>query len=154
MKTNLFSFIKTLILTSVLVMSMAVSCPGPDIPPTPPTPGIEISNDLKAFLMKYNIGLYLDNDILFSYNDLEYQTAWNADNDMFRIQSDDQHAYLNVTRNSKDSIASFTINYKSPSQNESNMLILRLRRVKIMDSKAWWWNESLKIGIIIPHKED
>ncbi|NLD20990.1 MAG: hypothetical protein GX664_00640 [Bacteroidales bacterium] len=152
MKTNLLSFIKPMILTLVLVMSMAVSCPGPDIPPTPPTPSEEISDDLKAFLLNNDIGLYLDNDILFTYNDLEYQTAWNADNDMFRIQSDDQHAYLNITKNSIDSIASFTINYKSPSQNESNMLILRLRRVKIMDSKAWWWNESLKIGIITPHK--
>ena len=100
MKTNLLSFIKPMILTLVLVMSMAVSCPGPDIPPTPPTPSEEISDDLKAFLLNNDIGLYLDNDILFTYNDLEYQTAWNADNDMFRIQSDDQHAYLNITKNS------------------------------------------------------
>ena len=130
---------------------MACQCeePVPPTPPTPPEPPVEdISEDLKAFLQKSGIGLYIDARDIIVFDELLFQKAWGADNGSFRIQRDDQGAYLSI-RSSSSAFSSYQVEYMYGSHGVTLML-LKLQSVRTEGSNVWLWNETMKTGIIVP----
>ena len=133
------------------VVFMACHCEEP-LPPTPPPPEPpvdETSEDLKAFLKKTDFGLYVDARGVVTYDELLCQKAWNPDGGSFRIQRDDQTAYLCVRSSAQSASSSYQVEYMTGGQDVTLMLI-KLQSVKTENSAIWLWNETMKTGIIIP----
>lgn len=129
---------------------MACQCVEPVPPePTPPDPVDERSQSLKDFMAKTDIGLYIDSEGIVVYDELNYQRAWSSDPGYFRIQRDDQSAYLNIAGSSGSATSSYQVEYKNESHNVTLML-LRLQSVKTDNSCIWLWNETMATGVIIP----
>ena len=135
------------VLMAAILMACHCAEPVPPTPPSPPEPPVEVvSEDLKAFLQKSDIGLYIDAKDIVTFDDLLFQKAWSKDNGSFRIQRDDQGAYLNI-RSSYAS--SYQVEYMYENHGVTLML-LKLQSVRTQDSNVWLWNETMKTGIIVP----
>jgi hypothetical protein len=131
---------------------MACQCaePVPPAPPTPPEPPAEdISEDLKAFLLKSETGLYIDAEDIIVFDELSFQKAWNADNRSFRIQRDEQREYLSISSSSPSTSSSYQVEYMYGTHGVT-LLLLKLQSVKTQGSNVWLWNETMKTGIIVP----
>jgi len=140
------SMAAALLATAVL---MAVECNPPTPPePGPPEPPEEISEALKAFLVKKDIGLYIASEGIVIYDELTFQKAWSVGGGSFRIQRDDQGAYM-LIRGSSQSSSSYQIEYMN-SSHAVTMMLLKLQEVQKKGSCVWLWNETMTIGVIIP----
>ena len=131
---------------------MACQCaePVPPAPPTPPEPPAEdISEDLKAFLLKSEIGLYIDVEDIIIFDELLFQKAWKTDDKSFRIQRDDQGEYLSIRSSSPSPSSSYQVEYMYGNHGVT-LLLLKLQSVKTQGSNVWLWNETMKTGIIVP----
>ncbi|MBR5736584.1 MAG: hypothetical protein IKX60_07325 [Bacteroidales bacterium] len=135
----------------VVVMLMAFQCAEPLPPPPTPTPPEPdpVSESLKAFLQKSEIGLYIDTEGIVLYDEFNYQKAWSVDGGYFRIQRDDQSAYLNVKKASQSASSSYQVEYLGKN-NEVTLMLLKLQSVQTENSRVWLWNETMKTGVIIP----
>ena len=137
------------IATAIMVaISLACQCVPPDPPePTPPDPIDERSQELKDFLKKTDTGLYVNSVGLVIYDEKDYQKAWGTG--AFRIQRDDQSAYLSIIASANSASSSYQVEYKNESTNVTLML-LKLQSVKTENSCVWLWNETMATGIILP----
>lgn len=133
------------------VIFMACHCEEP-LPPTPPPPEPpvdEVSEDLKAFLRKTGIGLYVEDRGVIVYDELLYQKAWNPDGGSFRIQRDDQTTFLCIRSSAQGASSSYQVEYMDGNQGVTLML-LKLQSVQTADGCIWLWNETMKTGVIVP----
>lgn len=127
---------------------MACQCVQPDPPePTPPDPIDERSAELKDFMKKTDIGLYVNSEGIVTYDEMYFQKAWSMG--AFRIQRDDQGAYLSIISSANSASSSYQVEYKSDRSNVTLML-LKLQSVKNENSCVWLWNETMATGIIVP----
>lgn len=135
----------------ILTMLMAFQCsePLPPTPPTPPEPEEKQSEALKAFLTKNGVGLYIDSEGIVIYDETIFQQAWSQDGGNFRIQRDDQKAYLSIRSSSPSASSSYQVEYMNESHSVTLML-LKLQSVKTQNSRIWLWNETKKTGVIVP----
>lgn len=132
----------------VAAIFMACQCLPPDPPePTPPDPIDERSQSLKSFMDKTDIGLYVNSEGLVIYDEMDYQKAWSTG--AFRIQRDDQSAYLSIIASANSASSSYQVEYKNERSNVTLML-LKLQSVKTENSCVWLWNETMATGIILP----
>ena len=132
----------------IAAIFMACQCVPPEPPePTPPDPEEELSESLKDFMKKEDLGLYVNSVGIVTYDEIYYQKAWGTG--AFRIQRDDQSAYLNIVASNSSSASSYQVEYKNASTNVTLML-LRLQLVKTENSCVWLWNETMSTGVIIP----
>ena len=134
------------------VILMACECGGP-LPPdphSPPQPPVDTrSESLKAFMEMSEIGLYVESEGIIIYDDLNYQKAWSTEEGSFRIQRDDQGAYLSIRSSAQSASSSYQVEYMAGDQNVTLML-LKLQTVQTGQSCIWLWNETRKTGIIMP----
>ena len=142
-----------IILMAAILMACECSEPVPPTPPSPPEPpeppAEVISEDLKAFLQKSEIGLYIDAEDIVIFDELLFQKAWSSENGSFRIQRDDQGAYLSVRSSSSSTSSSYQVEYMYENHGVT-LLLLKLQSVRTQDSNVWLWNETMKTGIIVP----
>lgn len=139
-------------LAMMAVILMACHCGGPvpPTPPNPPEPPVDTrSESLKAFLDKTDIGLYVDSEDIIIYDDLYYQKAWSNEEGSFRIQRDDQSAFLNIRSSSQSASSSYQVEYMTGDQNVT-LVFLKLQNVQSDGSSIWLWNETMKTGIVVP----
>ena len=134
-----------------LAVLMAFNCSEPlqPLPPTPPEPEETQSEALKDFLQKNEIGLYIDSDGIVIYDETSFQQAWSRDGASFRIQRDDQTAYLNIRSSSQSASASYQVEYMNQDHSVTLML-LKLQSVQTQNSRIWLWNETKNTGVIVP----
>lgn len=131
---------------------MACQC-NPPVPPEPPGPPeppvVQPSESLKAFLQKTDIGLWIDSEAIVTYDELTCQKAWSTDNGYFRIQRDDQSAFMNIRSSAQSASSSYQVEYMSGNHSVTLML-LKLQPVQTRNSCIWLWNETMATGVIIP----
>ena len=130
---------------------MACHCGEIPLPPDPPVdPPVEKpSESLKAFLQKTDIGLWINSEGIVTYDDLSCQKAWSTDEGSFRIQRDDQSAYLCIRGASQGASSSYQVEYMTGDQSVT-LILLKLQTVQTDNSCIWLWNETMKTGVIIP----
>ena len=135
---------------AVILMACHCGGPVPPTPPDPPDPSVDTrSESLKAFLKKTDIGLYINAEGIIIYDDLYYQKAWSTEEGSFRIQRDDQGAFLSIRSSSQFASSSYQVEYMAGDQNVT-LVFLKLQNVQSDDSCIWLWNETMKTGIVIP----
>ena len=148
---HILNALAALLLTATL---MASRCSEPDFPtPVPPEPE-PVSEDQTAFMAKSTIGLYIRSEGIVIYDEDSFQKAWNSEGHTFRIQRDDQRAYMHVhAASGSNASSSYQIEYKTDNR-DVTLMILRLQPVKAENANIWLWNETMKTGIIIPEYLD
>lgn len=138
------------LIATVLMACHCGELPVPPDPPDPPNPPTEQpSESLKAFLLKTDIGLWINSEGIVTYDELNCQKAWSTDEGSFRIQRDDQSAYLCIRGASQGTSSSYQVEYMTGDQSVTLML-LKLQTVQTGNSCIWLWNETMKTGVIIP----
>jgi ligand-binding sensor domain-containing protein len=139
-------------LAILAVVLMACHCgeiPVP-VPPDPPDPPVEQpSESLKAFLQKTDIGLWIASEGIVSYDELSCQKAWSTDEAFFRIQKDDQSAFMVIRGSAQSTSSSYQVEYMSGNHSVT-MMLLKLQTVQRKNSCVWLWNETMATGVIIP----
>lgn len=134
----------------IAAVFMACQCVPPEPPePTPPDPIDERSEELKDFMNKTELGLYVNSVGIVTYDDIYFQKAWGSG--AFRIQRDDQSAYLSIVASTGSASSSYQVEYKNANTNVTLML-LKLQAVKTENSCVWLWNETMATGVIIPEE--
>ncbi|MBQ7222684.1 MAG: hypothetical protein IJS02_04375 [Bacteroidales bacterium] len=128
------------------IMLLAVSCPDP-LPSN--EEAIIETEDLISFKMVSYRGLYIGGENVVVDDGLNYQNAWKSDGTEYRLQKDDQTAFLQVEHPATDSVATFMITYR-PEGGEVSAMTLEMRTVKKTGYNQWWWNDVENTGIVIP----
>jgi len=154
-RTITISCVRVFALMFIAIMTMAVSCPGPEpeseseLEPVAQTKSAERNN----FESSSTEGLYIKGNCIVSYDADFFQKAVNKRRRNYRLQSDDQERYLNVTFT--DVLPSYasdnalcSIRY-SVGKGET-VLVVKLAVIRSSGGYLWLWNELQKIGVIIP----
>ncbi|MBP5210277.1 MAG: hypothetical protein J6Z27_00355 [Bacteroidales bacterium] len=128
------------------VLLMAVSCPDP-LPSN--EDAIIETDDLISFKMVSFHGLYIEGKNIVVDDGLNYQSAWKWDGTEYRIQRDDQRAFLQIVHPVADSVTTFMITYM-PDGGDVNAISLEMRSVKKNEYDQWWWNDVEHTGLLIP----
>lgn len=128
-----------------VTLFLAVSCPDP----VPGNENIIETENLKHFKTMSGQGLYIGKDAILLYDELTCQKAWSDDGSLFRIQKDDQSAFLNVEHIGRDTGDTFIITYMLKAGFPVS-ITAQMRRVKFDDAHQWWWSDSADMGIIMP----
>lgn len=150
-----FFILRFALVLVAVATTMAVSCPEPE-PEPEPTPEVTTkSNERRKFESSFTEGLYLKGECVLAFNVADFQRAVNPAKRNYRIQSDDQTRYLNVSFNNyipslEDEEVGCEVHYKLEAD-ESTMLVVRFAVVRVSDEYLWLWNEFQKVGAIV-HK--
>lgn len=155
LRRNISTALRLTIVLSVSCITMAVSCPhpGPDpVQPVEPQPTKTI--ELKDFEAAYVEGLYINGTQVLSYDEDSFQKSTNRTRKNYRIQSDDQKRYMNITYSgdipsSAEDECACTLQY-SLFGGEQTTLIVKFKAVKTSGEYIWLWNELQKTGVIVP----
>ncbi len=108
---------------------------------------------VEYFAGQVNIGVYLDGNNIFAYNESEYQIALNRMRKVLRLQTDGQEHYVNMLFSvfplpGEGMRVNIDMNYKTLKDQRIISLVPVI--IKKRDGKYWLWDEDMKIGIILP----
>jgi len=137
----------------LVATTMAVSCPEPEPQPGPDPVFDTKSVERKQLEAAYAEGFYLKGSCVLAYDLLTFQRAVNPVRKTYRIQSDDQTRYLNISYvgtvpTKVDDEVECEIHYRLEA-GESTTLLVKLVVVKDSEEYLWLWNEFQKVGMIV-----
>lgn len=141
---------------TVVATTMAVACPQPGSEiPAPVEPGTGTKSEaMMIFEAHTATGIYFSDDSSLIYSEEEFQQSVNHNRKNFRIHSDDQQRYFNLSftdripqRSGDEAVAKITCRNGST---EETVIIVKLKTVTVKNEKLWLWNELQQLGVIIP----
>ena len=150
---NTFFIFRFALSLAIVATTMAVACPEPGVIDPPEPVPVTKSAERESFESAYGEGLYLKGSCVLSYNSSSFQRAINPARRNYRIQSDDQTRYLNVSYNYAVPVnqgveVECEVHYRLEA-GESTTLIVKFVVVKTAEDDLWLWNEFQKVGAIV-----
>ena len=136
---------------SLILMAGCRSNPDPDNP-TPDPPDV-INQALETFKAKSDYGIYANGVALIAYDKTAHQIVSGNNNQLFRIQTDDQLQYVNFTVVDQAVTLNQSVAVGFSSKGVGGLYstgTISAAAVKVTGGKMWLWEESAKRGVIIP----